>query len=297
MPFELQPTLIGSLIELRPLRPEDWEDLYAVASDPAIWEQHPDSERYKEDVFREFFRGALDSRGALVAIDRRDGRIIGSSRYAEYDEARSEIEIGWTFLARPYWGGRYNGEMKRLMLDHAFRFVESVVFIIGPKNIRSQRAVERIGGVLAGISMARGRENLVFRIARPAPARILGIEHVQLAMPRGGEDNARAFYSGLLGLPEVPKPEELARRGGVWFERGAVKIHLGVEAEFRAARKAHPAFLVHDLAGLVRRLREAGVEVVDDGLLPRHARVYVADPFGNRIELMERTDEARPPRP
>jgi N-acetyltransferase len=290
MPFELQPTLVGSLLELRPLRPEDWEALYAVASDPLIWEQHPDNERYKEAVFRDFFRGALESGGALVAIDRRDGRIVGSSRYAEYDEARSEIEIGWTFLARSYWGGPYNGEMKRLMLDHAFWFVDSVVFVIGPKNVRSQRAIEKIGGVLAGTSFARGRENLVYRIVRPLPARIVSIEHVQLAMPRGEEDKARGFYSGLLGLPEVAKPAELAKRGGVWFERGAVKVHLGVEAEFRAARKAHPAFLVHDLEGLVQRLREAGVEVVDDGLLPGYERVYVADPFGNRLELMERKD-------
>ena len=168
MPFELQPTLTGSLLELRPLRPEDWDALYAVASDPLIWEQHPDNERYKEPVFRDFFRGALESGGALVAIDPRDGRIVGSSRYAQYDEARSEIEIGWTFLARSYWGGRYNGEMKRLMLDHAFRFVESVVFVIGPKNMRSRRAIEKIGGVLSGTNMARGRENLVYRIVRPA---------------------------------------------------------------------------------------------------------------------------------
>ena len=105
------------------------------------------------------------------------------------------------------------------MLEHAFRFVDSVVFIIGPKNIRSQRAIERIGGVLAGTNFARGRENLVYRIVRPAPARILSIEHVQLAMPQGEEEKARGFYSGLLGLPEVVKPAELAKRGGVWFER------------------------------------------------------------------------------
>src|SRR5262245_15940454 len=291
MPFELQPTLAGSLLVLRPLRPEDWESLYAVASDPLIWEQHPDNERYKELVFGEFFRGALESGGALVAIDRRDGRIVGSSRYADYDEARSEIEIGWTFLARSHWGGRYNGEMKRLMLDHAFRFVDSVVFIIGPKNMRSRRAIVKIGGVLAGTNFARGRENLVYRIARPTLARILSIEHVQLAMPQGEEEKARAFYSGLLGLPEVAKPAELAMRGGAWFERGAVKVHLGVEAEFRAAKKAHPAFLVHDLEGLARRLREAGVEVVEDGLIPGYERVYVTDPFGNRLELMERKKE------
>lgn len=119
---------------------------------------------------------------------------------------------------------------------------------------------------------------------------ILRIDHVQLAMPRGGEDRAREFYSGLLGIPEVPKPEALAKRGGCWFQRGDLKVHLGVEAEFRAARKAHPAFLVRGLGELVERLRAAGAEVIDDGLLPGHERVYVTDPFGNRLELVERTE-------
>lgn len=118
---------------------------------------------------------------------------------------------------------------------------------------------------------------------------ILGIEHVQLAMPAGREADARAFYAGLLGIPEVAKPPALADRGGAWFEAGALKIHLGVEADFRPARKAHPALLVRDLRALVRRLREAGVDVVDDPL-DGHHRVYVADPFGNRIELVERRD-------
>ena len=115
---------------------------------------------------------------------------------------------------------------------------------------------------------------------------ILAIEHVQLAMPPGREGEARAFYAGLLGIPEVPKPLELAKRGGVWFESGPLKIHLGVEADFRPARKAHPALLVGDLRALVERLRAAGVEVHDDPL-DGHYRVYVADPFGNRIELLE----------
>ena len=115
---------------------------------------------------------------------------------------------------------------------------------------------------------------------------ILAIEHVQLAMPPGGEGDARAFYAGLLGIPEVPKPPELAKRGGVWFEAGELKIHLGVEADFRPARKAHPALLVGDLRALVERLRAAGVEVRDDPM-EGHYRVYVADPFGNRIELLE----------
>ena len=116
---------------------------------------------------------------------------------------------------------------------------------------------------------------------------IIGIDHVQLAMPPGREDDARAFYGKLLGLPEKPKPEELAKRGGVWFESGEVKIHLGVEADFRPARKAHPALLVQDLRSLVARLREAGTEVKDDLSLPETSRAYVSDPFGNRIELVE----------
>lgn len=116
---------------------------------------------------------------------------------------------------------------------------------------------------------------------------IIGIDHIQLAMPEGREDLAREFYGTLLELNEVPKPEELAKRGGVWFERGAVKIHLGVEAAFRPAKKAHPGLLVQDLSRLAQRLKQAGVEVIEDGLLPGYQRIFVADPFGNRLELLE----------
>jgi len=115
---------------------------------------------------------------------------------------------------------------------------------------------------------------------------ILAIEHVQLAMPAGREDDARAFYARLLGIPEVPKPPELAERGGVWFEDGVVKVHLGVDADFHPARKAHPALLARGLRALVERLRAAGVKVTEEPL-DGHYRVYVADPFGNRIELLE----------
>ena len=117
---------------------------------------------------------------------------------------------------------------------------------------------------------------------------IVGVDHVQLAMPAGREEDARAFYSSLLGLPEVPKPEDLAKRGGVWFESSEVRVHLGVDGEFRPAKKAHPAFLVKDLRLLVERLRAAGVAVTDDEPLAGYDRVYVSDPFGNRLELMER---------
>ena len=121
---------------------------------------------------------------------------------------------------------------------------------------------------------------------------VLRIDHVQLAMPIGREDDARAFYAGLLGIEEQPKPERLARRGGCWFENAAVKVHLGVEADFRPARKAHPALLVDDLAALVAAMSEADVVVVDDEPLEGYLRVYVDDPFGNRIELMERKPSA-----
>jgi RimJ/RimL family protein N-acetyltransferase len=172
MPFDPQPHLTGELLDLRPLRPDDWADLYAVAADPLIWEQHPNRDRYQEAVFKDFFREALESGGALVAIDRKGGRVIGSSRFHGYDEAGGEVEIGWTFLARSHWGGAYNREMKRLMLGHAFRFVRTVVFLVGPQNFRSQRALEKIGAVRTGTRLnARGHEAVVYRIEAPAPGR------------------------------------------------------------------------------------------------------------------------------
>src|SRR4051794_8616497 len=117
---------------------------------------------------------------------------------------------------------------------------------------------------------------------------ILALNHVQLAMPPGGEHEARLFYAGLLGLSEVPKPANLAGRGGLWFERGEVRVHLGVETDFRPARKAHPAFLVDDLSGLIKSLGSAGVAPTRDEPLEGFERVYISDPFGNRIELMQR---------
>ena len=165
MPFNLQPILKGELLELRPLRWEDFHDLYAVAADPLIWEQHPVKDRYKEEVFRTLFRESMESGGALIAIDSKLGQVIGSSRFHGHDEDKSEIEIGWTFLTRSHWGGIYNGEMKRLMLRHAFRFVDSVIFLVGPQNLRSQRAVERIGGVFVGSRPdGGGRDSFVYRI-------------------------------------------------------------------------------------------------------------------------------------
>jgi RimJ/RimL family protein N-acetyltransferase len=165
MSFDLQPILTGELLELGPLRPADFAGLYAVASDPLIWEQHPANDRYKKDVFERFFREALESGGALLARDSKDGAIIGSSRFHGYDEEKSEIEIGWTFLARSHWGGTYNREMKQLMLRHAFKFVDRVIFVVGSQNWRSQKAVLKIGGTLAGSKPDKdGRLCLIYQI-------------------------------------------------------------------------------------------------------------------------------------
>ena len=162
MPFDYQPTLKGKLVELRPLGSDDHADLYAVAADPLIWAQHPDKTRHQEAGFAAFYREALASGGALLATDAATRRVIGSSRFHGYDEERSEVEIGWTFLARSHWGGAYNGELKQLMLRHAFRFVSSVVFFVSLENVRSQRAVSKIGGLLEAEPDAAGR--LVYRV-------------------------------------------------------------------------------------------------------------------------------------
>lgn len=151
---------------MRPLRQDDYDALYAAASDPLIWEQHPDA-RWREDVFGPFFAEHLATGGALAVLDARSGEVIGTSRYHDYDSERSEVEIGWTFIARAYWGGTYNGELKRLMLEHAFRSVETVLFVVAPANFRSQRAVEKLGAVCAGTRYddVRG-ERLVFALRR-----------------------------------------------------------------------------------------------------------------------------------
>jgi RimJ/RimL family protein N-acetyltransferase len=143
--FDPQPTLQGPLLELRPLERDDFEALFAAAGDPLIWEQHPDSGRYQREVFQKYFDTGMESGGAFAVIERKSGRIIGSSRYWNLDPGISEVEIGWTFLERKFWGGVYNAELKRLMIDHALRFVDRVVFIAGEHNLRSRKALEKIG--------------------------------------------------------------------------------------------------------------------------------------------------------
>ncbi|WP_291699943.1 GNAT family N-acetyltransferase [Bradyrhizobium sp.] len=144
---DLQPTLIGPTVTIRPIAANDWTELFAAGSDPAIWELHPARDRYTEPEFRKFFDGALRSKMAFVVADRESGALIGSSRYHGYEPAFGEIEVGWTFLVRKHWGGATNRELKRLMLDHAFAFASTVVFWVGEQNFRSQRAMEKIGGL------------------------------------------------------------------------------------------------------------------------------------------------------
>jgi len=170
--IDRQPHLITPRLELRPLRPDDWAALHAVASDPQLWAQHPASDRWQEPVFREYFDQALASGGALAIIDRALGGIIGSSRYGLDRAEAGEMEIGWTFLARSYWGGAMNAELKRAMLTHAFQYVERVIFIVGEHNQRSRRAMEKVGAYLTDRALASATRSpgrhVVYAIDREA---------------------------------------------------------------------------------------------------------------------------------
>lgn len=147
--MELQPVLEGPRLRLRPLKAADFEPLYAAASDPLIWEQHPAPDRHERRVFEQFFNRALKSRGALALLDKASNEIIGTSRYYDLD-GKDSVVIGFTFLTRKHWGGGYNRELKFLMLDHAFFAVRRALFHVGEKNLRSRRALEKIGAKLIG---------------------------------------------------------------------------------------------------------------------------------------------------
>ena len=171
--MNLQPTLTGELTILRPTVPEDWEGMFAAASDPLIWEIHPAHDRWQEPVFRAYFADALAG-GGLTILDRATGEIIGASRYFGHDPERDEIEIGWTFLKRACWGGIYNREIKRLMVNHILPYVGAAIFLVGESNWRSQAAMRKIGGVPRDETRERaygaeGRivKQLVFEIAQP----------------------------------------------------------------------------------------------------------------------------------
>jgi N-acetyltransferase len=144
---DFQPTLTGPTVIIRPVMANDWSELFAAGSDPEIWKVHPRFNRHTEPEFRQYFDSAIASKMAFVFVDRSTNRLIGSSRYHGHDIERSEVEIGWTFIARSHWGGKTNREVKRLLLDHAFKIVDTVIFWVGEKNWRSQGAMTKIGGV------------------------------------------------------------------------------------------------------------------------------------------------------
>lgn len=165
MTLDLQPTLRGTLVALRPLHATDFAALFAVAADPLIWEQHPAPDRYQPAVFRAFFEEALSSGSALIVHDVASQEVIGSSRYHAYDSQRRQVEVGWTFLARWCWGGAHNAEVKFLMLRHAFQSVDRVIFLAGVQNWRSQRALEKIGARRVGERPdANGRPSIAYEI-------------------------------------------------------------------------------------------------------------------------------------
>jgi RimJ/RimL family protein N-acetyltransferase len=176
MPFDLQPTLENPWIRLRPLREDDFDSLYAVAADPLIWEQHPSRTRYQRDVFETYFRGAMESRGALLILDNESGAVLGSSRYYDCDEAKRLVAIGYTFIARSHWGTAHGGRntnrlLKTLMLDHAFRFVDAVLFHVGAGNTRSRMAMQKLGATLIGEAAIAyygeaSNQNVIYRIER-----------------------------------------------------------------------------------------------------------------------------------
>jgi RimJ/RimL family protein N-acetyltransferase len=172
--MNLEPTdLLGEKAELVPLRRVHFEELYAVASDPLIWEQHPNPDRYKREVFTTFFDGAMEMEGAFLIRDAATGDAIGSSRFYDFDAGRSEVKIGYTFFARSCWGKGYNQEVKRMMLDHAFKYVDNAVFHVGVDNRRSRIAMERLGAENIGeVEVAyygeTPKRNVVYRISKPS---------------------------------------------------------------------------------------------------------------------------------
>jgi RimJ/RimL family protein N-acetyltransferase len=162
--MDLQPTLKGKLLELHPLLPEDFEGLFSVSSDPLVWEQHPQFDRYKRDVFENFFKVALESNGALKVIDKKTREIIGSSRFYDFDPIEKTVVIGYTFLNRKCWGKRYNEEMKDLMLNHAFQYANRVLFQVGDQNTRSQLAMKKIGAQFLKKEILDNKGHIIYKI-------------------------------------------------------------------------------------------------------------------------------------
>jgi RimJ/RimL family protein N-acetyltransferase len=163
--FDLQPTLQGKLITVRPLNPSDYDELFAAASDPLIWEQHPFPRNEREE-FDEFFNGAIESKSGFIILDNATQKIIGATRF--YNLESDHVFLGYTFLARAYWGGTFNHELKKLLLDHAFKFVDKVCFDIGETNLRSRRAIEKIGARFVKHQLKHGKPYTIYEIKKPA---------------------------------------------------------------------------------------------------------------------------------
>ncbi|HEX4640669.1 MAG TPA: GNAT family N-acetyltransferase [Chthoniobacterales bacterium] len=274
MAFDLQPTLEGELLRLRPLREDDWAALFAVASDPLIWEQHPARDRYQEPVFREYFREAMECGGAFAIIDRKAGDVIGSSRFIDYDEERSEIEIGYTFLARAYWGGTYNREMKDLLLRHAFRFVQHVVFLVGPQNFRSQKAMEKIGGVRVEPRIKQGRINVVFQIDAPARDEFL----VRRAGVADAAVIARHRVRMFHDMDEISDDAyaEFLAASQEWTERG---LTSGEYIGWLAASKNQPDYVVGGAGVQLRQVPPHPCRPSRDGAFAKGRHAIVLNVF------------------
>ena len=168
--MNLQPILESELLIVRPLTENDFSQLYKAAQDPLIWEQHPQPDRYKPETFKKFFDEALNSKGAVVIIDKKNSQIIGSSRFYDYLPEESSILVGYTFLSKKYWGGLYNKDLKKLMVNYALDYVKTVYFQVGTKNIRSQKALQKIGAINTGI------QNVEVSYAPPKPSFIYKLE-------------------------------------------------------------------------------------------------------------------------
>ena len=173
MNFSIQPTLENENVKLIPLQESDFERLFAVASDPEVWAMHPNKERYKREVFKNFFTGALGSAGAFLVIDKNSGEVLGSTRFYDFNEEDNSIFIGYTFYGTKSWGKNINAKVKKMMLDYIFQFVEKVIFHVGKDNIRSVKAMEKLGAENLGIEEVAyfgeaPKLNAVFQITKKA---------------------------------------------------------------------------------------------------------------------------------
>lgn len=152
--FEIQPILENEVVSIRPLKEDDFETVFQMASDPLIWEQHPSRDRYKREEFAKYFQGGIESKGAFLVLDSKTKQPIGCTRYYDLNKEPDSVAIGFTFLIRKVWGGRHNSALKSLMINHAFKFVNRIIFHVGPENFRSQKAVEKLGAMNIGIQDA-----------------------------------------------------------------------------------------------------------------------------------------------